>query len=76
MTREARAAEPPASSIAEPMQSCALRNDTKAGALRGVPAEGEADDTARWRVAARHDVVAGARGRPPPPNQKMQTTVA
>ena len=31
------------------------------------PLEGVADDTARWRVEARHDDVAEARGRPSPP---------
>ena len=30
------------------------------------PLEGVADDTARWRVEARHDDVAGARGGPSP----------
>ena len=34
------------------------------GVLGAEPlGEGVADDTARWRVVARHDDVAGARGR-------------
>ena len=41
---------------------------TKSGALRGIPAEGVAEDKARWRVVARHDDVAEARGRLPPTN--------